>query len=317
MDEHVPSESRFKVYDAVTEKIVAAIKKGAGMYVMPWHGGSPPCSIPVNASTKAHYRGVNILALWAETAVKGYSSGNWASYRQWKDLGAQVRRGERGTVVVFFKKDERSDEADEDEHTKFQRLVARAFWVFNAAQVEGWDEPPAQFPAYYPIKDADALVKATGAQVRHGGAMARYMTKEDVIEIPNRERFIGTATSTSTECYYAVLLHELTHWSGAPHRLNREFGKRFGDHAYAFEELVAELGAAFLSAILGMANEPRQDHAAYVSSWLEVLNHDHKAIFTAASQAQKAAEYLGHVAKSNGWKSGTERTAFAPVTATA
>jgi antirestriction protein ArdC len=131
--------------------------------------------------------------------------------------------------------------------------------------------------------------------------MAPFIPKDDIIEMPNRERFIGSASSTSTESYYAVLLHELTHWSGASHRLNREFGKRFGDHAYAMEELVAELGAAFLCAALGIANEPRQDHAAYMTSWLEVLNRDHKAVFTAASHAQKAVEWLAQLAKANNW----------------
>jgi len=305
MEQIVGSQSRFNVYDAVTAKIVEAIRQGAGMFVMPWHSVGPTISIPVNAASEAPYRGINILALWAEAVHKGYECGHWASYRQWRDLGAQVRRGEHGTVIVFFKEAAESDADDEENDKKHSRLIARAFRVFNAAQVDGWDKPPpARIPEFFGIKDADAFIKATGANVRHGGAMARYIRSEDSIEVPDRERFIGTATSTSTECYYSTLLHELTHWSGSPQRLNREFGKRFGDHAYAVEELVAELGAAFLCAALGISNEPRQDHAAYVANWLEVLDRDHNAIFMVAGQAQKAAEYLAQVAKSNGWQVG-------------
>ena len=303
MDTNV--SAKFSVYEAVTETIAAAIRKGAGMYVMPWHGGVPAICIPVNAATDAPYRGVNILALWAVAAVEGYQSGHWASYRQWQSLGAQVRRGEHGSTVVFFKplEDDGEDDAEGDE--KRSKLVARAFRVFNAAQVTGWEEPPlAQIPSFFAIKEVDAFVRATAVPIRHDCPMARYIPSEDTIEMPNQERFVGTPTSTSTESYYAVLLHELTHASGAPHRLDRQFGKRFGDKAYAMEELVAELGAAFLCAALGIANEPRQDHAAYLTSWLEALDRDHKAIFTASSQAQKAVEFLVQLAKSNGWQIG-------------
>ena len=296
---------RFNVYEAVTEKIAAAIRKGAGMYVMPWHVAGPGSCIPVNAATEAPYRGVNIVALWAISAVEGYQSGHWASYRQWQSLGAQVRRGERGSTVVFFKQLEDDGDDAEQDTDKRPRLVARAFRVFNAAQVDGWVEPPpARIPEFFAIKEVDAFVHATAISVRHGSSMARYIPSQDTIEMPDQKRFVGSATSTSTETYYSVLLHELTHASGAPHRLDRQFGKRFGDKAYAMEELVAELGAAFLCAALGIANEPRQDHAAYMTSWLDVLDRDQKAIFTAASQAQKAVEFLVQLAKSNGWQIG-------------
>ena len=295
--------SKSSVYDTITEKIVAAIRAGAGTYTMPWHGGSPAICIPTNAATEAPYRGVNIVALWAEAATKGYASGQWASYRQWQKLGAQVRAGERGSIVVFYKKIEAGEGDDEDQPTERLRFVARASWVFNEVQVDGWKAPPlARVPEFLAIKEIEAFVQATRADVRHGAPMARYRHDQDCIEMPDRDCFIGSATSTSTETYYSVLLHELTHWSGAAHRLERRFGKRFGDPAYALEELVAELGAAFLCAALGIANEPRQDHAAYVAGWLEALDHDHKAIFTAASQAQKAVEYLAQLATSNHWR---------------
>jgi antirestriction protein ArdC len=310
MENSLASQSRFNVYNAVTAKIVQAILKGAGTFVMPWHGGSPSNSLPVNVSSKAPYRGVNVLVLWAEAFVKGYASGNWASYRQWQELGAQVRQGERATTVVFFKEcaPVESDPNDTPDQ-KARWRIARSFNVFNSAQVDGWAAAPSnELPEFFGSSSADTFVEATKAVVRHGREVARYLVREDVIEIPDWKLFWGTPTSTSRECYYAVLLHELTHWSGAPHRLNRELGRRFGDQAYAMEELVAELGAAFLCATLGIANEPRQDHAAYVASWLEVLNRDPKAVFTAAAQAQKAVEYLAGLAKSNRWPETSDQT---------
>ena len=142
------------------------------------------------------------------------------------------------------------------------------------------------------MPELEVFIEATKATISHGGVRARYRPDLDCIEMPDRHRFKDSATSTATENYYAVLLHELTHWSGAEHRLKREFGKRFGNRAYAFEELVAELGAAFLCSRLRIGNEPRPDHASYVSSWLKILGNDRKAIFTAANRAQQAVEYL-------------------------
>jgi antirestriction protein ArdC len=299
MNDPVLSKSKFNVYEAVTRKIADAIRQGAGTFTMPWHAAGPGMGIPTNAITEAPYRGVNILSLWVEALTKGYNSCLWASYRQWQERDAQVRNGEHGATIVFFKEVE-ATEADTDDGNVAPRLVARAFKVFNAAQVDGWTPPhPAHVSDVSPVKEADAFVQATKAEIQHGGAVARYRRIEDCIELPDRQRFMGSATSTSTETYYATLLHELTHWSGASHRLDRQFGKRFGDSAYAVEELVAELGAAFLCAALGIANEPRQDHAAYLTVWLAVLKSDSRAIFTAAGQAQKAVEYLAQLAKSN------------------
>ncbi|HEY1613096.1 MAG TPA: zincin-like metallopeptidase domain-containing protein [Rhizomicrobium sp.] len=142
----------------------------------------------------------------------------------------------------------------------------------------------------------EAFASATDAVIRHGGAVAQYCCSEDIIEMPDQNRFHGSKTSTPTETYYSTLLHELTHWSGAPHRLDRQFGDRFGGKEHAFEELIAELGAAFLCSSLGITNEPRPDHAAYVAHWLEILDHDHRAVFTAASKAQEAVRYLAQLA---------------------
>ena len=284
------------IYRNVTDKIIAAIEAGADAFKMPWHTGDASTSMPVNAATDAAYRGINVLSLWVESLEKNYPSGYWASYMQWQDLGAQVRKGERGATIIFYKRLDGGD-PEQSLETKGRPFVARASRVFNAAQVEGWTPPlPLPMPEFEKNNQVEAFVAATGASVRHGFSMAKYRRDLDDIEMPSPGWFIGTNTSTPLQSYCAILLHELTHWSGASHRLDREFGHRFGDKAYAFEELVAELGAAFLCSMLGIANEPRPDHAAYVSSWLEVLGKDSQAIFTAANRAQLAVEYLAHFA---------------------
>ena len=202
-------------------------------------------------------------------------------------------------MVVFYKELEFDAENAQTGDTETEkRLMARASTVFNAQQVDGYEpeplEPVSEDPVA-PIQQAEAFVTATEAKVRHGGNRAYYSRSTDHIQMPERERFLGSETSSATEAYYGTLLHELTHWSGHEDRCQRQFGKRFGDNAYAMEELVAELGSAFLCADLGIAQAPRADHAAYIDSWLQVLKADKKAVFTAASQASKAADFLAAV----------------------
>jgi len=293
MQADVHSTKRFDVYRAVTDRIVEAIEAGAGEFVMPWHRAGPALGRPTNAATRMKYQGVNVVALWAEAAARGYGSGYWATYEQWSGLGAQVLRGERGSTIVFYKRLESKDEAQEDEE-RGPRLLARAFRVFNLDQVDRW-QPPEALPTNLTetLEQAETFVRLTGAEIRYGGNAACYRHQEDVILLPERGAFVGSPACSPTEAYYSTLLHELTHWSGAKHRLDREFGKRFGDEAYAVEELVAELGAAFLCADLEIANEPRLDHAQYLAGWLKVLRGDRRAIFTAAKRAGEAAAYLG------------------------
>lgn len=291
----VHSQGRQSVYQTITQKIVAVIEVGAGEFVMPWHRLGPGVGRPANAATGKPYRGVNVVALWAEALTGGYGSGRWATFQQWKQLGAQVRRGEHGATIVVYKPAGAKREED-DEEGAGGRLLARAFRVFNADQVDGWTEPaPPAKDEVAVLGQVEAFVVKTCAWIRHGGDVACYDRRADEIRMPERSRFIGSPTSSPTDAYYSTLLHELTHWSGATHRLNRDFGARFGDEAYAMEELVAELGAAFLCADLGVTNEPRPDHAAYLASWLTVLDGDPRAIFTAASRAQDAAEYLSQL----------------------
>jgi antirestriction protein ArdC len=286
--------SRSTVHTKVTEEIIAAIAAGAPKFEMPWHRSGTPLGRPTNALSRMPYRGVNVLALWVAAQKKGYSSGVWATYRQWKKLDAQVRKGESGTVIVFFKEIERPQEGEEpDPGSSDAVLIARASWVFNADQVTGWKAPEPPFVSVAEtINRAEELIDASGACIDFGHDHACYDKILDLIEMPDRERFIATSTSNATEAYYATQFHELTHWTGHPSRLNRDLSDRFGDNAYAIEELVAELGAAFLCADLGVTNVPRPDHGAYVSSWLRVLHNDTRAIFAAAAKAHGAAEYL-------------------------
>ena len=190
------------------------------------------------------YQGVNVVALWAESTLRNFDSNFWATYRQWQSVGDQVRRGETGSEIVFFRKFEEGEAAakTEGEGEGRPRFVARASRVFNAEQVDDWDDPDAFLqPEADVLEIVEHFVRKTGATVRHGGERAYYSPAEDIIALPERHRFVGSPTSTPQEAYYATVLHELTHWTGAKHRLNREFGKRFGDDAYAMEELVADL----------------------------------------------------------------------------
>jgi len=294
----VPSHTTRDAYAAITDKIMEAMATGITAFVMPWHRSGPGIAKPTNAVTGYVYRAGNVIALWAAAAVARYDSGYWASYRQWQHAGAQVRKGERSSVILFYK--EAAPESEDGTDEPPRRFYGRAYHVFNARQVDGWKAPePVQRNLVQSLEQVEAFVAATNAAINHGGDMARYKPGADRIDMPPRERFIGSPTSTPTEAYYATLLHELIHWSGAPHRLARAFGERFGDYAYAMEELVAELGAAFLCADLGVANDPRPDMAAYIDNWLHVLQHDKKAIFTAARSAQRAVEYLAGVAREN------------------
>jgi antirestriction protein ArdC len=311
---------RIDVHDAITAKIVTAIEAGVGEFQMPWHRPGVAFTIPKNALTEKPYRGSNILSLWIDADDKKFEHQVWATYKQWEELGAQVRKGEKGSLIVKYgewvpktavdaagpssgtsqsPRPRSQSDASGDDEDNAKRLYAKAAWVFNVAQVDGFAITPSEpRPDLTTRLDhVDAFIAATGAEFRDGGQRAFYRHRSqsgegDFIQMPPRNLFSGTATSTPTEAYESTRLHELTHWSGAAHRLNRDFGERFGDKAYSFEELVAELSAAFLCAELEITNAPRLDHAQYIAHWLEVLKDDSKAIFSAASLATRAVDFL-------------------------
>jgi antirestriction protein ArdC len=287
------ASTRKDVYSEITSQLVAAIEANPGAPQLPWRKSSCALFMPVNALTKNAYNGINIVSLWVAAEMKGFSSPVWATYKQWSELGAQVRAGEKSSPVIFYKEfdaEPDSDIADDDG----KRRVTRASRVFNAAQVDGFDIPAAPDPLgpVERIAAADMFVNATGVRIEHGGDRAFYRPSTDHIQMPSEDAFCGTATMSRSEGYYATLVHELTHWTGAKQRLDREFGKRFGDHAYAAEELVAEIGAAFLCAELQITQELRPDHAQYLAQWLKLMKDDRRAVFIAAARASEAAMYL-------------------------
>ena len=282
---------KLDIYEKVTNQIVAAIEAGAGNFRMPWHAAAGESPLPVNAASKRCYRGINVLALWAAAQAKSYASNVWATYKQWQELGAQVREGEKAALVVLWKFPERDaieeEPAEENGRKKGRGVLARGYFVFNSEQVDGYTPP--ELPALDPslrIKAAEDFFAALGADIRFGGVEAFYRPDEDYIQMPEYRHF------RDVESFYSTLAHEAVHLSGAPGRLNRDLVTRFGSEAYAIEELVAELGAAFVCATLGISNEPRPDHAAYISSWLAALRRDKRAIFTAAAKAQAAVDWM-------------------------
>lgn len=286
------------IHAEITAKIITAIEQDPGKPQLPWLRPNAPLVLPVNALTQKPYNGINILSLWATSDACGYHTPMWATYKQWAQLGAQVRKGEKSALVVFYKDyDVEPDTDNPDDDGK--RRVAKASYAFNVAQVDGYqieDVPPQSNPVER-IALADAFVTATKLDIRHGGTRAYYRPSDDFIQMPDEHLFTGTDTSTRTEAYYGVLLHECTHATGAKHRLARDLSGRFGNEAYAMEELVAELGAAFMCAELGITPEPRNDHACYIANWLAVLKNDTRAVFTAAAKASEAVGYLKSMAK--------------------
>jgi antirestriction protein ArdC len=294
------AESRTDIYQRVTDRIVAAIEAGLadGKAGMPWHRkshGGTATGLPMNAASKTSYRGVNVPVLWATADAAGYGTGLWATYKQWGEMGGQVRKGEQGTPVVYWKITKPSELGDtdgEDEAGGGKRgsFFVRYYNVFNLAQVDGATLPAdtaPELPECERIAHAEAFIAALpGLDLRHGGGMAFYTPSQDRVQMPPFADF------KNPEGYYSVLYHELTHWVGAKHRLDRDLTGRFGSASYAAEELVAELGAAFLCASQALSSEPRPDHAKYVQSWLQALKNDKRAIFTAAAKAQQAADWL-------------------------
>jgi antirestriction protein ArdC len=269
------------IYAEVTQKIIAQVEAGAPPWIRPWSAtGAATGGMPTNYATGRAYRGINVMLLWAT----GYTDQRWLTYKQAQAIGANVRKGEHGTMIVFFKqwtlRDANAPDPDAAERTV---PMLRSFVVFNVAQIDNLPEQvaPAEPPA---ITFERAATMEALAIIGHGGDRAFYAPSRDMIQLPHLAQFASEAD------YHATALHELTHWTGHGSRCAREFGKRFGDDAYAVEELVAEIGAAYLCADAGIAYQTQ--HASYVDHWLKVLRADKRAILHAASKAQAAADYV-------------------------
>jgi antirestriction protein ArdC len=279
------------VYERVMSQIVNAIEQGVSNWRMPWHTSGKFAFSPINVTSKKPYRGINTVCLWAAAQAKGYERGEWATYQQWQERKAQVRKGEKATTVVFWKfantSTEAQDEGEEHPAGSSRLLFTRGYSVFNAAQVDGYTpKADPDRPIEQRIESAEQFFSRINACVVHQGNRAFYSPDTDTITLPPFPAFFTPAD------YYSTRAHETGHWTSREGRCNRELGKRFGDNAYSMEELIAELMAAFTCAHLGLSTEPRPDHAQYIASWLRVLRADKRAIFTAASKAQQAADYL-------------------------
>lgn len=280
---------RTDVYTRITAEIVAAIEAGAGKWRMPWHHDGSAIARPINLASGKRYRGINTVALWVAAMAAGYGQGLWGTYRQWQAAGAQVRKGERATTVVLWKEFVSTDEAegDSDDSPHRRKMFARAFSVFNAAQVDSYKpEPLPILPESERLAHAETFIGNLGIKTVVGGSEAYYQPSTDTVHLPPFAQFRDAAA------FYGVWLHECGHGSGAPHRLDRDLSGRFGSAAYAFEEISVEILSGLVLADLGIAHHPRPDHAAYIASWLEVLKSDPRAIFTAASKAQQAADWM-------------------------
>ena len=274
----------------ITCQIIHEIEAGACEYRMPWHRWGENPGSPINLASGKSYRGINTLLLWAAAGQAGYSSGRWGTFRQWAACDAFVRKGEKATSILFWRRSTDNDSSgdERDERGRGSRILSRIYSVFNADQVEGAErlEPTPSLSVSDRNRNAESFIRATGADIRWGGDRACYVPGVDQIWLPKFEQF------RDAESYYSVAAHECVHWAGARHRLARDLSGRFGDEAYAIEELIAELGSAFIAAHLGFGIQPRPDHAAYIASWLQVLRGHPLALLTVSSQAQEAADFL-------------------------
>ncbi|AZO34837.1 DUF1738 domain-containing protein [Mesorhizobium sp. M2A.F.Ca.ET.046.02.1.1] len=282
---------RASLYSEITDRIIADLERGSVPWVKPWGRAKASLGLPRNAATGRGYSGINILILWGAVIERSYPCQSWLTFRQALSLGGNVRKGEHGTTIVhadrFIPKDEKERAKQEDAEPQAVPFLKR-FTVFNVAQCEGLPEhlygQPEPLPECEIIPQAEALMHASGADIRIGGDRAFYMPAADFVQLPPQPAFFETIN------YYRTALHELGHWTGHSSRLARDFSGSFGTKTYAREELVAELTAAFTCSSLGI--EPTVRHADYVASWLEVLREDNRAIFRAASLASKAADFL-------------------------
>lgn len=277
------SKTKTDIYQTVTDRTIAALEAGVKPWACPWQRTPGMSGLPSNYATGMAYNGMNIMLLWCSASKQGFSDSRWMTYKQAKAEGGQVRKGEHGTTAIFYTTLEKENDEGETDYIP----MLKTFTVFNVEQIDGLplcDE--AVFPAetFEPLPLAEALFRNSGATIIEKGQKAFFAPSIDEIHLPERRNFTDVAN------FYATGLHELVHWSGAKGRLNREMKGKFGSEGYAFEELIAELGSAFLMADLGIVGEVQ--HESYIASWLKTLKNDKRYIFKAASAASKAHRYL-------------------------
>jgi len=282
------------VYEIITSQILEKLKQGVIPWSKPW---DPSTEMPRNLNSKKEYRGINVWVL----LNKGYESPFWVSFKQCKAIGGSIKKGEKGTPVVFWKwmKEEKTEDSgtEEKQETDIKKApILRYYRVFNVEQTTIAEEkiPVIQNPegnGFSPIQNCERIVREmpNKPEIRKSGIKAYYRPSADLVNMPRPESFISSGK------YYSTLFHELVHSTGHPSRLDRKTildVAPFGSPNYSREELIAEMGAAFLCGTAGIENTTIENSAAYIQSWLEVLKNDSKMVVIAASQAQKAAEYI-------------------------
>ena len=292
-------------YQIITDAVLELMDQHGSDWCKPWQVQAGAGHH--NVQTGKSYNGTNIFLLAVSAMKQNFSSNEWGTFNQWFTLGGGKREKingkwvvtkqskykvkPKGTKIIFFDKIK-----VEDKETQEEKLIPmlRGYTVFNADQVEGYTPVPVE-----PITEtkarhdrSEALIAATGAEIRFGGDRAFYVPSQDFVQMPVLEDFKGTDTSSDVETYYSTMFHELTHWTGAKGRMDRKMIGKFGSNAYAFEELIAELGAVFLTCQVGINVAPRADHAKYLNNWLEVIKSDKRAMVKAFAQAQKASDFI-------------------------
>ena len=288
------SEQRSDIYTRITNRIIADLEQGVRPWMKPWNADHAAGRVtrPLRHNG-IPYRGINVVMLWSASVTKGYACPLWLTFKQAIELGGNVRRGEIGELVVFANSITRTETDDNGAETTCEIPYMKGYTVFNAEQCQGLPAhfsamaQPASLTTMERLDRTERFFAATHADIRHGGTSAFYVEGPDYVQMPPFETF------RDPESYAATLAHELTHWTKHETRLARNFGRsRHGDDGYAREELVAELGAAFLSADIGITPDVREDHAAYIAPWLSALKGDRRFIVTAAAHAQRAVDYL-------------------------
>ena len=272
-----------QVYQSVTDSIISELERGAIPWVKPWRADS---TADRNVINNKPYQGINRLILGMASMIKNYDAPIWGSFQQFQQLGYNIKKGEKGTQIVFYKPVSTQKELPDGTIENNGYSVLKAYWIFNIAQT---DAPitkiaPENIKPFNTISECENTISKSGAIIQHGGDGAFFVPSLDKINLPNKTAF------NSESDYYATAFHELVHWSGAKHRLDRDLSGKYGNPSYAFEELIAEIGAAYLCADHRLQGELR--HAGYIQSWLKALRDDNKAIFKAAAYAQKAADYI-------------------------
>ncbi|CAN5820274.1 zincin-like metallopeptidase domain-containing protein [soil metagenome] len=292
------------IHQQVTDTILKQLEKGVAPWHKPWKE-KVGFKLPVNKTTGNLYNGVNVILLWASAEERGFQTNEWASFQQWRDKKEIVRKGEKGTMIVYYDTIEKQDRNNEDKIKKIPFI--KSSYVFNRAQLQSYnadkEAAPEKLPLIERIDIIDTFVHDTGVDIRPSNCGAYYVPATDKVHMPDISHFLDQPDCKAAEAYYSTLFHELTHWTGHINRLNRGLSTNFGSEPYAKEELVAELGASYLGAEFEIEKAPVENHVNYIGGWLKKLKDDKHFLISAASSASKATGFLHKITNCRNEKS--------------